>query len=110
MGTPITTIRNLGPAMQQACRAAGINSAEDLHSLGADAAYAALIAAGTKPHFIGYCALAMGLQGRPWNDCNGQEKTDLRARFDAIKTSVHPDMNTKLERFLDEIGIRGPSR
>jgi hypothetical protein len=30
----------------------------------------------------------MGLQGRPWNDCKGDEKKALRARFDAIKQSL----------------------
>lgn len=30
----------------------------------------------------------MGLQGRPWNDCQGEEKKALRAKFDAIKASI----------------------
>jgi DNA transformation protein len=30
----------------------------------------------------------MGLQGRPWNDCQGDEKAALRLRFDAIKASM----------------------
>jgi len=40
--------------------------------MGPDAAYLRLIEAGTQPHFIGYYVLVMGLQGRPWNDCQGE--------------------------------------
>lgn len=105
--TPVRTIRNLGPAVEQACERAGIRSAEDLRALGPDAAYARLIATGTRPHFIGYYAMVMGLQGRPWNDCQGKEKDDLRARFDAIKASATPDKTpqSEIERVLDQIGV-----
>ncbi len=68
---------------------AGIHSAEALRELGADAAYAALLAAGTRPHFIPYYVLHMALQGRPWNDCKGAEKATLRAQFDALKAAHH---------------------
>jgi hypothetical protein len=85
MSSPITTIRNLGPAFEAACKRAGITSAEDIRALGADKTYARLLQAGTKPHFIGYYVLVMGLQGRPWNDCQGKEKAELRKRFDALK-------------------------
>ncbi|MCB1360752.1 MAG: TfoX/Sxy family DNA transformation protein, partial [Rhodobacteraceae bacterium] len=54
METPISTIRNLGPATQEAFARAGISSAESLRALGADAAYARLLGAGERPHFIGY--------------------------------------------------------
>ncbi len=105
--TPVSSIRNLGPAVQQACARAGILSAEDLRALGADAAYARLIAAGTRPHFIGYYAMVMGLQGRPWNDCQGKEKDDLRARFDTIKAAAKPDKSpqSEIEKVLDQIGV-----
>ena len=73
MSTPVSSIRNLGPAFEQACARAGIASAERLRALGADAAYAKLLETGTQPHFIGYYVLVMGLQGRPWNDCKGAE-------------------------------------
>jgi hypothetical protein len=51
--------------------------------------------------------MVMGLQGRPWNDCQGAEKTALRARFDAIKARVaaggeKPD--AAIEAELDRIG------
>ncbi|WP_333868357.1 TfoX/Sxy family protein [Cypionkella sp.] len=85
MPTSLQTIPNLGPASEAAFAKAGITSAEELRALGADEGYRRLLAAGTQPHFIGYYVLHMGLQGRPWNDCKGQEKKDLRARFDAIK-------------------------
>ena len=49
----------------------------------------------------------MGLQGRPWNDCQGQEKIDLRARFDAIKAAQAPKEKgrSELEAALDAIGV-----
>ena len=105
--TPVSSIRNLGPAVEQACARAGIKSAEDLRALGPDAAYARLIAAGNRPHFIGYYAMVMGLQGRPWNDCRGKEKDDLRERFDAIKASTTPDKSprSEIEAVLDQIGV-----
>ncbi len=106
MGTPITSIRNLGPAMAEAFNAVGISTAEELHNIGPDAAYARLLQNGARPHFIAYYAMVMGLQGRPWNDCKGKEKDGLRARFDAIKANTMPDKPTGIERILDEIGVR----
>ena len=104
MSTPITTIRNLGPAVERELARAGITSAEELRELGADTAYARMIAAGTRPHFIGYYVLHMGLQGRPWNDCKGAEKEKLRAAFDALKAQVAPKAPPGIERILDAIG------
>lgn len=105
--TPVRTIRNLGPAVEQACKRAGIRSAEELRDLGPDTAYARLIATGTRPHFIGYYAMVMGLQGRPWNDCQGAEKDALRARFDAIKAAARPAKSaySEIEKVLDQIGV-----
>ena len=88
MPEPISSIPNLGPATQEAFAKAGIHSADDLRRLGADEGYRRWLAAGLPPHFIGYYALVLGLQGRPWNDCQGDEKKALRARFDAIKASM----------------------
>jgi DNA transformation protein len=112
MTRPVSSIRNLGPALEAAFRAAGIRSAEEVHALGADAAYLRLIEAGTRPHFIGYYALAMGLQGRPWNDCRGPEKAVLRKRFEALKARAAANrnasdevMSTALDRALAEIGV-----
>lgn len=104
MSSPVSSIRNLGPAMEEACARAGITSAEELREIGADAAYGRLIAAGVQPHFIGYYALVMGLQGRPWNDCKGKEKDDLRQRFDALKAASRPEQSG-IERILNEIGV-----
>ena len=80
--------------------------AEALRDIGADAAYARMLAAGTKPHFIGYYVLVMGLQGRPWNDCKGAEKAALRVKFDALKADVKPSPDTTFERMMDLIGVR----
>ena len=105
MGTQISSIRNLGPAYEEACEKAGIHTAEQLRELGADKAYARLLEAGSKPHFIGYYVLVMALQGRPWNDCKGKEKAALRVRFDAIKHRSHDKGRSELEAALDKIGV-----
>lgn len=84
MSDPITAIRNLGPAMADAFARVGITTATQLRAIGTDAAYAALLSGGSRPHFIPYFCIEMGLQGRPWNDCKGTEKDRLRVRFDAI--------------------------
>lgn len=110
MSDPVSTIPNLGPASEAAFARAGIHSAEELRALGADAAYLRLLQAGTRPHFIGYYVLVMGLQGRPWNDCQGAEKQALRAAFDALKTraAATPSKDkdrARLDAVLDEIGL-----
>lgn len=91
--------------MDEACARAGIKDAEALRALGPDEAYARLLRSGTKPHFIGYYVLVMGLQGRPWNDCKGDEKKALRARFDAIKSSSFDVGLSEFEHALNEIGV-----
>ncbi|NVO54973.1 TfoX/Sxy family DNA transformation protein [Rhodobacteraceae bacterium B1Z28] len=106
MSDPVSSIRNLGPAFEQACARAGIHSAKELRDLGADATYTRLLQAGTKAHFIGYYVLVMGLQGRPWNDCKGDEKKALRHRFDAIKASVSTVPQNRMISDLDAIGVR----
>lgn len=108
MSTPVSSIRNLGPAFEAACSQAGIHSAEELRALGADAAYARLLQHGTRPHFIGYYVLVMGLQDRPWNDCKGDEKKALRARFDAIKAQSFDAGLSAFEQVMDQIGVRAP--
>lgn len=105
MPTPVSSIRNLGPASEAAFAKAGIHSAEEVQALGPDEAYRRLLAAGSAPHFIGYYVLVMGLQGRPWNDCQGEEKKALRARFDAIKASTKKEGRSELEAALDILGV-----
>ncbi|TLP64456.1 TfoX/Sxy family protein [Parasedimentitalea maritima] len=105
MNTPISSIRNLGPAYEEACARANIHSAEELRELGADETYSRLLKTGSKPHFIGYYVLVMGLQGRPWNDCKGEEKKALRVRFDAIKDSAFDKSLSELETILNQIGV-----
>ena len=103
--TAISSIRNLGPAYETAFAKIGITTAEQLREIGADTAYARLLEAGTKPHFIGYYVLHMGLQGRPWNDCKGDEKTALRKTFDALKCQNFDQDRSELEDFLNRIGV-----
>lgn len=115
MTRPVSSIANLGPASEAAFARAGITTAEEIIELGADEAYRRLLLSGSQPHFIGYYVLVMGLQGRPWNDCQGAEKTALRARFDAIKadcalTPTKEKDRSRLEAVLNEIGLRAPRR
>ena len=105
MATPVSSIRNLGPATEAAFARAGITSAEELRALGADAAYLRLLETGTPPHFIGYYVIVMGLQGRPWNDCQGGEKAALRKRFDALKASAGPVHSNAFEAALNALGV-----
>lgn len=84
MPNPVSSIPNLGPASEAAFARAEVTCAEELRALGPDEGYRRLLATGTRPHFIGYYVLVMGLQGRPWNDCKGEEKKALRQRFDAL--------------------------
>jgi hypothetical protein len=72
--TAISTIRNLGPAMQAELNAAGIPTAVALRACSADEAYKRLLCSGARPHIIACYVLHMALQGRPWNDCKGAEK------------------------------------
>ncbi|MBU2993581.1 TfoX/Sxy family protein [Octadecabacter sp. 1_MG-2023] len=101
----ISTIRNIGPASEALYNAAGIMTAEALHEMGADAAYAKLLSHGNRPHFIGYYALHMALQGRPWNDCQGEEKKALRKTFDALKAAHFNVEKSEIDAFMDEIGL-----
>lgn len=105
MTTPITDIRNLGPASAAEYKRAGFTCAEEIRALGPDEAYRRLLRAGVRPHFIGYYVLVMGLQGRPWNDCKGEEKAALRKRFDAIKSECYDSGLGALESILDQIGV-----
>jgi hypothetical protein len=111
----VSTIPNLGPASEAAFAKAGIHSAEEIQALGADGAYFRLLQTGARPHFIGYYVLVMGLQGRPWNDCKGAEKSALRKAFDAIcaRSAAEPSTEkdrSKLEAVLDEIGLIARTR
>ncbi|MEL6169003.1 MAG: TfoX/Sxy family protein [Pseudomonadota bacterium] len=111
MATPISSIRNLGPASEAAFARAGITSAEELRDLGTDAAYARLLASGARPHFIGYYVIEMGLQGRPWNDCKGAEKDALRIRFDTLVAATSKNAPPAgIEDILDRIGTGDPAR
>ncbi len=105
MTEPVSSIKNLGPAMDEACKKAGIHTAEEVRALGPDETYRRLLSSGMRPHFIGYYVLVMGLQGRPWNDCKGEEKKALRKRFDQIKAGSFDAGLSAFERALNDIGV-----
>ncbi len=102
---PVSAIRNMGPASERVYARAGITTAGQLRAMGAEEAYRRVLATGARPHFIGFYAMAMGLQGRPWNDMDPAEKTAMRARFDALvaETRAAPAGRPggELGRFLD---------
>ena len=104
----MSSIPNLGPASDASFARAGITTAAQVRALGAEACYSKLIKSGTKPHFIGFYALAMGLQGRPWNDCIGDEKAALRVSFDKLKAEANATKEkgrSDFEAALDAIGV-----
>ncbi len=101
----ISTIRNLGPATEASFAKAGITTAEALREMGADEAYRRWLQAGLPAHFIGYYVLVMALQGRPWNDCKGEEKKALRLRFDALRAEGQDSGRSELEAALNILGI-----
>lgn len=106
MSEPVSAIRNLGPASDASFARAGLHTAAQVRELGADATYARLLAAGSRPHFIAYYALVMGLQGRPWNDLDASEKANLRTRFDQIVAEAQSAPLSGLARELDALGVR----
>lgn len=104
----VSSLRNLGPAMDAAFARVGIHSAEQLRDLGTDVAYAKLLAGGARPHFIGFYVIEMALQGRPWTDCQGAEKAALRVRFDRLKAAAGQHgqgIDRAMDRILDDIGV-----
>ena len=103
--SPISSIRNLGPASVVQFAKAGITTAEELQNLGPDEAYRRCLLAGTPAHFIGYYVLVMALQGRPWNDCKGDEKKALRVRFDALVASTNSKGRSEMEAALNFFGV-----
>jgi len=107
MSAKPSSIRNLGPAADIFYGRASIKTAEHLRNLGPDEAYFRSLQAGGKAHFIGYYAMVMGLQGRPWNDCQGAEKKNMAKRFDAIKARLSPKDKgrSEIEAALNELGV-----
>ncbi|MFN4201788.1 MAG: TfoX/Sxy family protein [Tabrizicola sp.] len=108
MPEPVSSIPNLGPASEAAFGRAGITTAGQLRELSADAAYRRLLDSGVRPHFISYYVLVMGLQGRPWNDCKGEEKKALRQRFDALCAGFNRSdakLRADVEQILNFLGV-----
>lgn len=58
MPDSISTIQNLGPAIEESFARAEITSANELRDMGADAGYLRLLQSGARPYF--YCLLCPG--------------------------------------------------
>jgi len=111
MADPVSSIRNIGPAVEAMFARVGVTTAEQLRDIGADEGYGMVLKSGVHPHFIGYYALVMGLQGRPWNDCQGVEKENLRIKFDRIVAETlgaKKKGRSGIEAALDKLGVRSP--
>ena len=107
----VSSIRNLGLAVEAMFSRVGVTTAEQLRELGADEGYRLVLKNGVRPHFIGYYALVMGLQGRPWNDCQGAEKVKLRKKFDRLVADTlgaKKKGRSDIEAALDRLGVRSP--
>ena len=105
---PVVDAPSIGRKTAKQLARAGITTAEEIHALGADEAYRRLLASGVRPHFIGYYVLVMGLQGRPWNDCKGDEKKALRKRFDALCAGYNRSdakLRADMEQALSFLGV-----
>ncbi|MBP7241960.1 TfoX/Sxy family DNA transformation protein [Amaricoccus sp.] len=116
MSPPPSALRNLGPAADKAFARAGIRTAEDLIALGADEAYARVLAAtGSRPHFAFFWAIAFAIQDRPWTSLGPEEKATMRVRFDAVRARAarpehpEPDARARLEAALDRLGVGQPT-
>ncbi len=107
MAEPVSPIPNLGPAAVASYGKAGIHDADALRALGADEAYKRVLLAGTRPHFIGFYALVLGLQGRPWTDIGGAEKRELKKRFTAVKRAAKVKSAKTLRKTTEKRAIEG---
>ena len=108
---PVTSIRNLGPAMAEQFARAGVLDAETLRRLGADEAYIRLLLSGHRAHFMAFTALVLGLQDRGFRELPSGEKAALRARFDTVKTRAdkekrHARPDAAFDALMNEIGVR----
>ncbi len=103
----VSTIRNLGPKVEQMFARAGIYTAEEIFELGAEEAYRRLLKVGIRPHFIGFYCLYLGLQNRPWNDLSPEEKSDLRKTFDTVVEGARTEFGERsaIEAELNVLGV-----
>jgi hypothetical protein len=104
---PVSAIPNLGPAAVVSYGKAGIHDAASLRALGPDEAYKRVLLAGTRPHFMAFCALTLGLQGRPWSDLGGAEKRELKKRFTAVKRAAKVKSAKTLRKTTEKRAIDG---
>ena len=108
MTPPVSAIRNIGPRSVESFARAGLHSADEVRALGAEETYRRLILAGTRPHFIGFYTLWLGLQGRLWTDIAPDEKAELRVVFDRLVAGTRREEGrcTEIEAALDMLGVR----
>ncbi|QFU09124.1 hypothetical protein PARPLA_01741 [Rhodobacteraceae bacterium THAF1] len=118
MGTPLDSLRNIGPAMTDRFVRIGIRDVEGFRAMGADAAYARMLTEGERPHIMVFTAMVLALQGRDWRALSSADKADIKARYTSCRTLVEkgelpppaqdPDeaaISPELSAFLDHMGL-----
>lgn len=103
----VSTIRNLGPKVEQMFARAGIHTAEEIFELGAEESYRRLLKSGVRPHFIGFYCIYLGLQNRPWTDLSPEEKSGLRKTFDDLVAGARTEFGDRsaIEAELNILGV-----
>ncbi len=87
--TRISELRNLGPRMEDALAAVGVDSGEALDRVGPEEAYRRLVAAGAgKFNVIALWAMEGALLELPWNGLPPGRADELRALAAAISAEV----------------------
>jgi hypothetical protein len=87
--TRISELRNLGPRMEEALAAVGIDSGEALDRIGPEEAYRRLVAAGAgRFNVIALWAMEGALLELPWNGLPPERAEELRDLAAAIEAEV----------------------
>lgn len=81
-GESMRVLRNVGPASRQMLRAAGIESEEQLRTLGAVQAYVAVKRTCGKASLNLLWALEGALTGKPWRVVAREDRTGLLLQLD----------------------------
>lgn len=79
-------LKNLGPSSEKMLQKAGIESTEQLQTVGSVAAYYAVVQAGSKPSLNLLWALEGALTQRDWKDVAREERMSLLLALEELNT------------------------